>query len=81
MADDEAPRRLKLTGGARMVGDHVAVSAMVFRGPVHIATEEVFLSVDDASVLQAQLTRALDHRAFPGMERREREKSRMQYGF
>ncbi|MEV5378037.1 hypothetical protein AB0L26_18970 [Streptomyces nondiastaticus] len=81
MTDDEAPRRLKLTGGARLVGDRVAVSAMVFRGPVHIATEEVFLSVDDASVLQAQLTHALDARSFPGMEQRVREHARMRYGF
>ncbi|MFJ4921363.1 hypothetical protein [Streptomyces sp. NPDC088725] len=81
MMDDEAPRRLKLTGGARLVGDRVAVFAMVFRGPVHIATEEVFLSVDDASVLQAQLTRVLDARSFPGLDRMDREKTRTRYGF
>ncbi|MEU7181935.1 hypothetical protein ACWIG3_34905 [Streptomyces celluloflavus] len=81
MTDDKAPHRLRLTGGARLVGDRVAVSAMVFRGPVHLSTEEVFLSVDDASVLQAQLTRALDERSFPGLEQRDRDKARMRHGF
>ncbi|WP_392891382.1 hypothetical protein [Streptomyces sp. LN699] len=81
MTDDEPPRRLRLTGGARLIGDRVAVVAEVFRGPVHITTEEVFMSVDDASVLQAQLCRALDLRSFPGLEQRAREKARMRHGF
>ncbi|MEC4018764.1 hypothetical protein [Streptomyces sp. H27-D2] len=79
MTDDESPRRLRLIGSARLDGEKVAVSAMVFKGPVHIATEEVFLSIDDASVLQAQLARALDNRAFPGLDQRQREKARMRY--
>ncbi|MFD3935867.1 hypothetical protein ACFWSF_13570 [Streptomyces sp. NPDC058611] len=81
MTDDEAPRRLQLTGGARLVGNRVAVVAKVFRGRVHITTEEVFLSVDDASVLQARLSRALDQRAFPGLDQRAREKAKMRHGF
>ncbi|WP_330330780.1 hypothetical protein OHS33_14300 [Streptomyces sp. NBC_00536] len=81
MTDDEAPRRLQLTGGARLVGDRVAVAARVFRGSVQLTTEEVFMSVDDASVLQAQLSRALDERSFPGLEQRAREKAKMRHGF
>ncbi|MFE4371561.1 hypothetical protein ACFRMN_25600 [Streptomyces sp. NPDC056835] len=53
MTDDEVSRRLKLVGGARLDGDRIAVSAMLFKGPVHLSTEEVSLSIDDASVLQA----------------------------
>ncbi|MFE2035377.1 hypothetical protein ACFXKS_32045 [Streptomyces scopuliridis] len=81
MTDDGASRRLKLVGGARLDGDRIAVSAMLFKGPVHLSTEEVSLSIDDASVLQAQLARALNEHAFPGLDQRDRRKRRMRYGF
>ncbi|MFJ5049556.1 hypothetical protein [Streptomyces sp. NPDC088719] len=58
----------------------MAVFAEVFRGSAHITTEEVLVSVDDASVLQAHLSRALDQRSFPGLEQRTREKPKVRHG-
>ncbi|MEK8171107.1 hypothetical protein NKH77_20960 [Streptomyces sp. M19] len=74
MTDHEAPLRWKLTGSVRVTADDkIAIRVALIKGLVHMATEELLLGVDDASVLQAQLTRVLNERAFPGMEQRERE--------
>ncbi|MFH8370337.1 hypothetical protein [Streptomyces sp. NPDC018031] len=73
---ERLPRTLKLTQGVRLEGDRFSIRAQVFRGAVRIATEDVQLSVDDASVMNAQLTRLLDQRAFPGMDERERARQR-----
>jgi hypothetical protein len=74
---EDIPRTLKLTGGVRLVDDRVAVGVEVFRGEVQIATEEVFLSVDDASVMNAQLTYLLNRRAYPGPGFEQAEQRRL----
>lgn len=61
--------------------DKIAIRVAIIKGLVPAATEELLLGIDEASVLQAQLTRVLNERAFPGMEQREREKARLRYGF
>lgn len=69
-------RTLRLTRDVRLDGDLFVIGVRVFRGAVPIATEEVFVPVDDASVLNAQLTHLLNERAFPGLDARERERAR-----
>ncbi|KUJ65006.1 hypothetical protein ACZ90_52630 [Streptomyces albus subsp. albus] len=78
---ERLPRTLKLTDGVRLDGDRFSIRAHVFRGAVQIATEDVRLSIDDASVMNAQLTRLLDQRAFPGMDERERARQRARWGY
>lgn len=72
---EELPRTVRLTDGVRLDRENrrVAIRAQVFRGEVRLSEEEVYLSVDDASVLNAQLAYALDSLAQPSLaDRRQR---------
>ncbi|TVL89155.1 hypothetical protein [Streptomyces sp. SAJ15] len=78
---EELPRSLRLTHGVRREGEQFAIGALVFRGAVQIGTTEVLLSINDASVINAQLTRLLNEQAFPGMEERARQRRRERWGY
>lgn len=69
---EELPRTVRLTDGARLDRENrrIAVRAQVFRGEVRLSEEEVYLSIDDASVLNAQLARLLDSLAQPDLAAR-----------
>lgn len=73
---EHLPRSLVLTKTVRLVGERVVIGVHVYRGEVHISSEEVFLSVDDAALMNAQLTHLLNERAFPGLAERERQRAR-----
>ena len=64
---EELPRTVRLTDGVRWDRENrrVAIRAQVFRGEVRLSEEEVYLSVDDASVINAQLARVLDSLSQP----------------
>ena len=50
------------------------------RGEVYMATELAHISIDDASLMNAQLTRLLNERAFPGMDQRQQDRKRARWG-
>lgn len=69
------PRTLRLVEGVRLQGGQFVLRVRAFRGEVQVSSEEVFMSVDDASVVHAQLSRLLNELSFPGLEeRRERRR-------
>lgn len=60
---EDVPRRFKVAGDVRLVDDRFHIPVRVFRGDAHVSTESAVLSVDDAALLEAQLTRLLCERA------------------
>lgn len=78
---EDLPRILRLTEGVRLQGGLLVVGVSVLRGEVKISSEQMFISVDDASVIHAQLSRLLNEHSFPGLEERREQRSRMQRGW
>ncbi|MGY0061350.1 hypothetical protein ACWY4P_33240 [Streptomyces sp. LZ34] len=74
------PRTLKLSGDVRLHDGQFVVGVRVLRGEVYIGTELALISIDDASLMNAQLTRLLNERAFPGMGQRQRDRQRARWG-
>ncbi|OMI39812.1 hypothetical protein SPAR_09106 [Streptomyces sparsogenes DSM 40356] len=72
---EDVPRRFKLSGDVRLLNDQFVIPVQVFRNGVYVSTELALLSVDDASVVNAQLTRLLDQRACLGPRRRKDDQS------
>lgn len=69
------PRTFRLTEGVRLDGDRLVFGVRVLRGEVQICAEQVYIPVNDATVIHAQLSRLLDRHSFPGLaERRERRR-------
>ncbi|ADI07405.1 hypothetical protein SBI_04284 [Streptomyces bingchenggensis BCW-1] len=67
----DVPRSFKLSGDVRLLDDQFVIPVQVFRNGTYESTDLAALTVDDASVLNAQLTRLLDERACLGPRRRK----------
>lgn len=76
---EDAPRVFKLTEGVRLDQDTFVFGVQILRGQVPISTEQVLMSIDDASVMNAQLSRLLNDYSCPGLEERREQRQKRRW--
>jgi hypothetical protein len=71
---EDLPRTFELLGDVKLIDGRFAFGVRVLRGQVVVSEDLALVSVDAASVMNAQLTRLLNLRDDPDVEERMRKR-------